>query len=72
VNVTSPAGCGYTAENNASWIRIYSGANNRFGNGVVRYFVFATTGTTPRSGTITMAGQRFTVNQAGSNVVNRR
>ncbi len=67
VNVTSPTGCSYTAVSNASWISILSGASRRLGTGAVNYSVAAYSGTTPRSGTMTIAGQNFTVTQAGSN-----
>jgi len=66
VNVTSPAGCSYTTVSNASWITILSGASRRLGTEAVSYSVAAYSGTTPRSGTMTIAGQNFTVTQAGS------
>ena len=67
VNVTSPAGCSYTAASNASWITILSGSSRRFGNGAINYSVASYSGTTSRSGTMTIADQIFTVTQAGSN-----
>ena len=66
VNVTSSAGCTWTAVSNASWITILSGASGS-GNGAVSYSVAAYSGTTSRSGTMTVASQTFTVTQAGSN-----
>ncbi len=63
VTVTATAGCGWTATSNAAWITINSGASGT-GNGTVSYSVSANTGAV-RAGTITIAGQTFTVNQAG-------
>jgi len=60
--VTSAAGCSWTAQSNSSWITITSG-NNGTGNGTVSFSVQANTGSA-RSGTITVNGQIFTVNQA--------
>ncbi len=62
VNVTSPTGCSWTAVSNASWITIESGASGT-GNGTVRYSVSENAATTSRVGTITIAGQTFTVTQ---------
>jgi hypothetical protein len=62
VNVTSGTGCVWTATSNASWITITSGANGS-GNGTVTFSIAANSGA-PRSGTITIGGQTFTVNQA--------
>lgn len=65
VSVTASSGCSWTASSNASWIRVTSGASGS-GNGTVQYSVDTNTGTSVRSGTLTIAGQTFTVNQAGS------
>lgn len=54
--------CPWTAVSNAAWITVTSGASGN-GNGTVGYSVAANTGLA-RSGTITIAGQTFTVNQA--------
>jgi Fe-S cluster assembly ATPase SufC len=62
VSVTSPSGCSWTAVSNASWISIISGANGT-GNGTVKYSVSANSATTSRTGTLTIAGQTFTVAQ---------
>ncbi|HMV87962.1 MAG TPA: putative Ig domain-containing protein [Blastocatellia bacterium] len=61
VNVTTGAGCAWTATSNAAWITINSGAGGS-GNGAVNYTVAANTGP-QRSGTMTIAGQTFTVTQ---------
>jgi hypothetical protein len=62
VSVATQAGCSWTASSNASWIAITSGASGS-GNGTVAYSVAANTGAA-RTGTLTIAGQTFTVNQA--------
>jgi hypothetical protein len=50
---------------NATFIAITSGSSGS-GNGTVNYSVAANTGTSSRSGTMTIAGRTFTVNQAGT------
>src|SRR6185437_4019333 len=64
VNVVAPNGCSWTASSNATWITITS-APSGSGNGAVTYVVRDTA--TPRTGTLTIAGQTFTVNQSGAN-----
>ncbi len=61
VAVTAGSGCAWTATPNASWITITSGTAGN-GNGTVNFTVSATTGPS-RSGTLTIAGRTFTVNQ---------
>jgi Putative binding domain, N-terminal/Viral BACON domain len=61
VSVTAGTGCAWTAASNASWITIASGASGS-GNGSVSYKVAATSGPA-RSGSLTIAGRTFTVNQ---------
>jgi len=65
VGVTAGSGCEWTAASNASWIHVTSGASGS-GNGSVGYSVDANTSSTPRSGTMTIAGQTFTVNESGA------
>jgi hypothetical protein len=65
VNVTAPSGCPWTATSNASWITITSGSSGN-GNGTVNYSVASNPSTTPRIGTMTIAGQTFTVTQDGT------
>lgn len=65
VTVTTSSGCGWIASSNASWITISSGASGT-GSGTVNYSVEANTATTPRAGTMTIAGQTFTVTQSGT------
>jgi hypothetical protein len=53
---------------NAGCITVTSGASGT-GNGTVGYSVAANGGSGERQGTVTVAGQTFTVTQAGSQVV---
>src|SRR6185295_11254934 len=61
VSVTAPSNCTWTATSNANWISISSGTSGT-GNGTVNYSVAANTGPA-RVGTLSIAGQTFTVNQ---------
>ena len=63
VGVTSPGGCSWTALSNANWITISAGGSGN-GNGQVSYQVSPSNSS--RTGTITVANQTFTVNQAGT------
>ena len=65
LTVTADAGCAWTATSNASWISITSGASGS-GSGAVGYSVAANTGTTSRTGTLSVAGKTFTVSQAAA------
>jgi hypothetical protein len=62
VNVSSPAGCQWTAVSNASWISIATGASGA-GDGAVGFVASPNTGGA-RNGTLTVATKTFTVNQA--------
>ena len=64
INVSAPAGCSWTAASNDNWITINSGASGT-GDGVINYSVSLLTNSTGRTGTITIAGQTFTVTQTG-------
>jgi hypothetical protein len=61
VNVSAASTCGWTAISNNSWITITAGASGS-GNGSVSYAA-ATNSGDARSGTLTIAGQTFTVSQ---------
>ena len=68
VSVTASIGCPWTASTNDEswdWIRISSGSMGS-GNGVVNYTVLANNTGNTRAGTLTIAGQAFTVTQLGS------
>lgn len=57
--------CKWTAVSNDPFITITAGASGA-GNGVVRYTVAANTNTVRRAGTMSIAGQTFTLIQAGA------
>lgn len=63
VSVSSPAGCGWQAVSNDSWLTITSGSIG-LGNGFVGYHVDSNETGAPRMGTLTIAGLTFTVNQS--------
>ncbi len=62
VNVTGPGGCNWTAVSNAPWITVTGGSSGN-GNGTVSYTVAASASALPRTGTMTIAGRTFYVNQ---------
>ena len=64
ITVTAPAGCARPATSNATWITVTGGATGS-GNGSVTLNVVANTGGA-RTGTVTIGGQIFTVNQAAA------
>jgi YD repeat-containing protein len=61
VNIISSAGCAWTASTNSGFLAITGGASGT-GSGTVTYSVAQNTGLS-RSGTLTIAGQTFTVHQ---------
>jgi uncharacterized repeat protein (TIGR01451 family) len=65
VQVTKPTHCLWVAQSNAPWITI-TPPGSGFGNGSVVYTVAANTTGSPRAGTMTIAGQTFTVNQTAT------
>ncbi|MEN3332223.1 MAG: hypothetical protein V7641_1588 [Blastocatellia bacterium] len=65
VGVTINAGCTWTATSNNTWITVTGGGSGS-GNGTVSYSVDQNINGASRSGTLTIAGQTFTVNQAAS------
>jgi len=64
VSLTAPSNCLWTASSNASWISFTSGSTGS-GNGTVGYSVGSNNSALARAGTLTIAGQTFTVTQAG-------
>jgi hypothetical protein len=62
--VTGSTGCAWTASSGAAWVTV--GGASGSGAGTVSMSVAANTGTTQRSGTVTIAGKVFTVTQAGT------
>ena len=65
VNVTTGTSCAWSATANVPWLSITAGASGT-GNGTVQFSVAANTDPSPRAGTLTVAGQTFTVNQAAA------
>jgi uncharacterized protein (TIGR03437 family) len=63
VGVIAPPGCPWNAASNASWLTVSSQAFA--GTGESLFTASPNTGTTARTGTITVAGKTFTVFQAG-------
>jgi hypothetical protein len=64
INLTTSNGCAWTAVSSVPWITISNAAASGTGNGTVPFTVAANTGAA-RSGTITVGGKTFTVNQSG-------
>lgn len=65
VNVFAPSGCSWGAASNVGWTQITGGASGS-GNGTVSYSVSANLGVSGLSGTLTIAGQTFTITEAGA------
>jgi hypothetical protein len=65
VNVTTGAACTWNAVSNASWISVSSGAIG-FGPNTVGFTVAPNIGYTARNGTITIAGNTYTVTQGAA------
>ncbi|MFH1028236.1 MAG: BACON domain-containing carbohydrate-binding protein, partial [Pseudomonadota bacterium] len=65
VSVIGASDVSWSAASNDSWITITSGFTGT-GNGMVNFSVSANPGSVPRTGTITIGGQTFTVTQAGT------
>ena len=63
VAVAAPAGCGWTAVSQASWIGVASNTSGA-GNADVRLEIAANNTGAARTGTATIAGRTLTVNQA--------
>jgi hypothetical protein len=64
VGVTAPGGCAWTAASNVGWITITAGSSGT-GIGTVNYLVAANTSSIALTGTVTIAGQTFTVTEDG-------
>lgn len=71
VTVTSPNNCNWTAvSNNPDWLNITSGSSGN-GNGIVSFSATSNSGYI-RTGTMTIAGQTFIVNQSNATAINRK
>jgi hypothetical protein len=68
IGVTASAStCTWTASTSTSWISISSGATDT-GNGKVEFSASANTSSSPRTGTLTIAGQTVTITQLGQRI----
>jgi hypothetical protein len=65
ITVTAPSGCTWTATSSAPWLTVTAGSSGS-GNGTVQYVAEGNTATSPRSASLTIAGQTVTVNQAAA------
>ena len=63
-SVSVASGCAWTASSSVAWVTVIAGASGS-GNGAVAFSVAANTGSV-RTGTVTVAGQTFTVTQAAA------
>ena len=63
-NITADSGCGWTVSSSSDWLTIYSNMTGS-GSGTIFFLVQSNTGAA-RTGIILIAGQTFTVNQAGT------
>lgn len=63
VGVLAPGTCPWTSTSNAAWLTITASGSS--GNGDVQFTATANTSAAPRTGTLTIAGQTYTVTQAG-------
>lgn len=68
IDVRSEDGCAWIASSNASWITITAGSSGN-GRGDVGYRVDANPTTAARTGTLTIAGRTFTLDQEASQPV---
>jgi len=65
VTVTAPAACAWRAVSNNSWITVTAGGSGS-GPGTVSYSVAANNSPIALNGTVAIAGQTFTISQAGN------
>ncbi len=65
INVVTASNCSWTAQSNAGWITITAGATGS-GNGTVNLSIARNTTTSARTGTVTIAGKTYTVQQAAA------
>ena len=64
VNVTAEPGCDWRTTSNATWLRVLWGGL-AYGNGSAGFAVAANTGTSSRTGTVTVGGRSITITQGG-------
>ena len=71
VGVTTQDGCAWTATSTVSWIMITQGSSGA-GAGTVAYSVSPNPSKVSRMGTMTIAGQTYTVKQSGTKTTGKR
>jgi uncharacterized repeat protein (TIGR01451 family) len=64
LSVGATTGCAWTATTDSSWLTVTAGSSG-VGGGSVSYAVAPNPGSASRSGTLTVAGQSFTIAQSG-------
>ena len=67
INVASASNCGWTASSNNDFL-VLTDTSSRLGNSTVHFFVAGNTTGVARTGTLTIAGQTFTVTQAAGSI----
>lgn len=65
ISVPATGGCAWSARSNAAWLTITAGGSG-IGIGAVGYSISANPSSVQRQGTLTIAGQTFTVTQTGN------
>jgi len=65
VNVSTGSTCAWKATSNANWLTI-TATQSATGSATVKYSATAHSGSSPRTGTLTIAGQTFTVTQTAA------
>src|SRR5437867_642591 len=68
LSVITGTSCSWTAVSNVPWITITGGASGA-GIGTVTYSVATNTGSSARTGTLTIGGQTVTINQGANSCV---
>ena len=68
ITVTAPAGCAWSAQADAAWVRLTSGTTGT-GSGSVAYTIGSNAGTTTRSASIVVASQTVKVTQPATALV---
>ena len=66
VGITASGGCSWTATSNADWITVTGGSSGT-GSGTVTYSLTANNTPSPRTGSVTIARQKFTITQPSNN-----
>lgn len=66
INITTASNCGWVAISSVPWLD-FSGPAAGTGNGAVNFVVTPNTGAAARTGTLNIAGQTVTIDQAGTN-----